>query len=236
MKPDDYQKQCMIFLSTPSVWRATRVYQVAGGIAVISIHALRVEGDMAFQAVFFTDASFLSTPSVWRATIRTSASFGSPISISIHALRVEGDLRRCCGVPALQKFLSTPSVWRATAAARPTSDSVMYFYPRPPCGGRPESFAPSDLPVIFLSTPSVWRATPAAEKYCSLGKISIHALRVEGDPAFSEIGFHSKYFYPRPPCGGRPAAEIRRSSTKQFLSTPSVWRATGVSRCAAPQT
>ena len=58
----------------------------------ISIHALRVEGDVAY-----------------------SDSGGRLYRISIHALRVEGDV----GVPGINAiafaFLSTPSGWRATA-------------------------------------------------------------------------------------------------------------------------
>ena len=59
---------------------------------VISIHALREEGDCV--ALF---------------TIHTS----SPISI--HALREEGDIRAATGVKADILFLSTPSARRATA-------------------------------------------------------------------------------------------------------------------------
>ena len=103
---------------------------------------------------------------------------------------------------------------------------------------------------IFLSTPSGWRATKAPGRAGDHGRISIHALRVEGDhrcrhrrPALCPD------FYPRPPGGGRRRAHtaIRsrppisihalrvegdsNSSTRcidlrAFLSTPSGWRAT----------
>ena len=79
---------------------------------------------------------------------------------------------------------------------------------------------------VFLSTPSARRATlaiiDAYEDYCS---ISIHALREEGDDEAGEgakgfgISIHAlreegdlqclvtwsshRYFYPRPPRGGR---------------------------------
>ena len=58
------------FLSTPSGWRATRVYETVTTDREISIHALRVEGD-----------------------IYTITRIHPPESISIHALRVEGDER-----------------------------------------------------------------------------------------------------------------------------------------------
>ena len=58
--------------------------------AQISIHALRVEGDsFASAAVSYTHLT-LSTPSGWRATQRFREVLDA-IAISIHALRVEGD-------------------------------------------------------------------------------------------------------------------------------------------------
>ena len=79
----------------------------------------------------------------------------------------------------------------------------------------------------FLSTPSGWRATKAPGCAGDHGRISIHALRVEGDRAGQQllnefvISIHAlrvegdssrsrprlcaSYFYPRPPGGGRPA-------------------------------
>ena len=57
----------------------------------ISIHALRVEGDLADMILAEVLKEFLSTPSGWRATHLVG--FGAPChGISIHALRVEGDL------------------------------------------------------------------------------------------------------------------------------------------------
>ena len=104
----------------------------------------------------------------------------------------------------------------------------MYFYPRPPGGGRlAMRKASNDLLFIFLSTPSGWRATKTAFeneyntwKFLSTPSgwratpdtpptppeppISIHALRVEGDKPSPRKKCVSFYFYPRPPGGGRP--------------------------------
>ena len=41
------------------------------------------------------------------------------------------------------------------------------------------------MPKTFLSTPSGWRATGDGEMLAKKTRISIHALRVEGDPTFS---------------------------------------------------
>ena len=125
---------------------------------VISIHALRVEGDRTFRA-----ARDPRTP------------------ISIHALRVEGD-----------DFMSVK--------ARGQS----HFYPRPPGGGRPLTMMLGfQLLDIFLSTPSGWRATAISRSPSYPLLISIHALRVEGDDPVWETLSTRLYFYPRPPGGGR---------------------------------
>ena len=60
----------ILFLSTPSGWRATAYKDLQNWMNAISIHALRVEGDRC---------------------VRTH--LASSIQISIHALRVEGDCK-----------------------------------------------------------------------------------------------------------------------------------------------
>ena len=56
----------------------------------ISIHALREEGDEAFQLEDLLNGIFLSTPSARRATCHPWRA-GDGHRISIHALREEGD-------------------------------------------------------------------------------------------------------------------------------------------------
>ena len=60
----------------------------------------------------------------------------------------------------------------------------------------------------FLSTPSARRATLALMQASGDKKISIHALREEGDAPPSFFGNSGGYFYPRPPRGGRPGAML----------------------------
>ena len=62
------------------------IYSIPG---IISIHALREEGDVYFQR-FGYFGRFLSTPSVRRAT-QMSHVLAALMPISIHALREEGD-------------------------------------------------------------------------------------------------------------------------------------------------
>ena len=146
---------------------------------------------------------FLSTPSARRATLRPSDRRGAP-DISIHALREEGD---------------RPS--------RPSPHSHRHFYPRPPRGGR----------------------LPGRQLHQLSSRISIHALREEGDTGPPKqvkitVQFLStpsarratlqclvtwsshRYFYPRPPRGGRPSAAGQHAEPDRFLSTPSARRAT----------
>ena len=80
---------------------------------VISIHALREEGDFEIIYGILLIVQFLSTPSARRATYY-SQRVGKSAWISIHALREEGDRRPSGHAPG-------------------RSD----FYPRPPRGGRP---------------------------------------------------------------------------------------------------
>ena len=124
------------FLSTPSARRATpRLYRSTantgyfyprpprGGRRIevgnnflpilISIHALREEGDAIPVASASGHSTFLSTPSARRAT----SAFLFPcdvLSISIHALREEGDGGSGAALPDGGQFLSTPSARRAT--------------------------------------------------------------------------------------------------------------------------
>ena len=100
--------------------------------------------------------------------------------ISIHALRVEGDSLFKVLAVGVVEFLSTPSGWRATHVVAACTD--VYG---------------------FLSTPSGWRATFGVERNIVKVRISIHALRVEGDQG-QFIGTQGQTdFYPRPPGGGR---------------------------------
>ena len=148
---------------------------------VISIHALRVEGDRSRLFYSFQRLAFLSTPSGWRATIPRG---------------MIGDQNKL--------FLSTPSGWRATFCRRALRRVTCNFYPRPPGGGRHDARVSLPLKNAFLSTPSGWRATAGWKAPCprffgflstpsgwratyvgskmyTEGLISIHALRVEGD-------------------------------------------------------
>ena len=168
------------FLSTPSARRATIAPPLRRRGVMISIHALREEGDRVAAAQFFFDFLFLSTPSARRATCCRRHRTGRRCN-SIHSLREEGDASQ-----AVLPYLAS------------------YFYPRPPRGGRRRNARSTQPPPaisihalreegdvlkeagrvvqkLFLSTPSTRRATAALAFLASL----------------------CKDFYPRPPRGGR---------------------------------
>ena len=102
----------------------------------------------------------------------------------------------------------------------------VYFYPRPPGGGRHLRRDPVPRIAIFLSTPSGWRATSYLGPIGVGVGISIHALRVEGDKITAISLAKTGDFYPRPPGGGRHGYSIFPRLHLRFLSTPSGWRAT----------
>ena len=167
------------FLSTPSARRATFVNHEKHIVFVISIHALREEGDQSCTLNLPCHENFYPRPPrggrpVNPVLCTSRQNFyprpprggrlvlpctGGPVQdISIHALREEGD-------------------YEAQNQCRPRTD----FYPRPPRGGRRASGAIAALTSLFLSTPSARRAT--ASRFTSLS---------------SKLNF-----YPRPPRGGR---------------------------------
>ena len=131
------------------------------------------------------------------------------------------------GVPYRgSKFQSTPSARRATAEMRFDGLAERDFNPRPPRGGRPCWFARLISADIFQSTPSARRATGAVPTGCLFAKISIHALREEGDKIHLTNRGSDLDFNPRPPRGGRLWALAIKAGPILFQSTPSARRAT----------
>ena len=164
--------------------------------AVISIHALREEGDKDRE------------PERDR------------LEISIHALREEGDTkpsqssgrhmyfyprpprggRRCMersGACQWSAFLSTPSARRATLQNNCCEVSIMNFYPRPPRGGRRQARrSGAGCTAISIHALREEGDQDALQKHV-LSQISIHALREEGDQdalqkhVLSQISIHA---------------------------------------------
>ena len=65
---------------------------------IISIHSLRVEGDIKQMPSVCPWSAFQSTPSVWRETVFPQRPLHGSPDISIHSLRVEGDTLPVIGI------------------------------------------------------------------------------------------------------------------------------------------
>ena len=207
----------MTFLSTPSGWRATgshvflstllsyfyprppgggrlvllRQYLFTGSI---SIHALRVEGDIALgYGRALCAAQFLSTPSGWRAT-------------------KSGVLLLCKAI-----FLSTPSGWRATFGFYTFAGGLIHFYPRPPGGGRLVALQQVIQNVDFYPRPPGGGRLEKITIRYEDGTISIHALRVEGDIPRGMIGDQNKLFLSTP-SGWRATQKARITIPTEAIS------------------
>ena len=215
----------MYFYPRPPRGGRRAVYYQSRSEITISIHALREEGDAVAPRFDFVSIDFyprpprggrlgcshvciarelfLSTPSARRATRLFSYPYHK-IPISIHALREEGDVlyptQNCNQVdfyPRPPRGGRPPAIWMRLL-------KTLYFYPRPPRGGRRRS----------------------AISVCVSCRISIHALREEGDETNENQDYRtsrflstpsarratmlkvsvtlcSNDFYPRPPRGGR---------------------------------
>ena len=147
------------FLSTPSARRATcAVTAFRKQLQIISIHALREEGDLRRHRLPQTAANhFYPRPPRGGRPAGVRRAVVADV-ISIRALREEGD--------------------RPQAQVQSKADN---FYPRPPRGGRQSGRAGNNPDKRFLSTPSARRATHLTMLLSSENHISIHALREEGD-------------------------------------------------------
>ena len=148
--------------------------------SLISIHALREEGDMMFALWMPMSCYFYPRPP--RGGRLDPHRFTAvSLDISIHALREEGDL--LAEIVKLVELISIHALREEGDTGTPaTATPATDFYPRPPRGGRPsQSDSMVSFSSIFLSTPSARRATAGGGYLLHVHGISIHALREEGD-------------------------------------------------------
>ena len=184
---------------------------------MISIHALREEGDSALPTL----------SSSW-------------IKISIHALREEGDTewpqniheyhnfyprpprggRLITMHPFLHyhKFLSTPSARRATHPVDcPRFLISISIHALREEGDLGDSYYKEHKEISIHALREEGDANYKAMFFKAL-RISIHALREEGDVQNPSQRILYKYFYPRPPRGGR----LENATAMNFNSTISI--------------
>ena len=118
-----------------------------------------------------------------------------------------------------------PRGGRPTRTTRCPSPSN--FYPRPPRGGRRRAGILEGLHADFYPRPPRGGRRFFGRPVDKATNISIHALREEGDHTSPWNGNPLRNFYPRPPRGGRQLARRLQGVQQGFLSTPSARRATG---------
>ena len=171
----------MGFLSTPSARRATTA-PAAHICSTPYFYPRPPRGGRRVGARFVSiDFLFLSTPSARRATHRPDAS-----------------IRR------QQNFYPRPPRG-GRPRQRSTRPSVGNFYPRPPRGGRPSKTSQiKSVKIYFYPRPPRGGRRILAAQCTVFVRISIHALREEGDAFPVPGGSLQGDFYPRPPRGGRP--------------------------------
>ena len=102
----------------------------------ISIHSLRMEGDLRRNWKDCAISVFQSTPSAWRETYKCAIIYTE-----------------------VREFQSTPSAWRETELLPFRLTGTSYFNPLPPHGGRLAYLNSLTENDPFQSTPSAWRET-----------------------------------------------------------------------------
>ena len=102
-----------LFQSTPSAWRETNSLAALVRTIYISIHSLRMEGDVVAFLGKDVIRNFNPLPP-HGGRPNTFAERSEMQKISIHSLRMEGDLVMLSSRHQRQPFQSTPSAWRET--------------------------------------------------------------------------------------------------------------------------
>ena len=153
---------------------------------MISIHALREEGDQLSQVYlshlrsnFYPRPPRGGRPRPLTAVTTTYDFYPRPPR--------GGRLHHGQGQELGKQFLSTPSARRATRAAPKTAKEQAAFLSTPSARrATRKRHSPIEWDNVFLSTPSARRATRA---HCSINDAAPN-------------------FYPRPPRGGRPLSMV----------------------------
>ena len=194
-------------------------------VVSISIHALLAESDLrnscrSFLISYFYPRSPCGERPGRAETVKTSIGFLSTLS-----------LRRATSswLPYFQMeqgFLSTLSLRRATCASPFSIFWICHFYPRSPCGERPDDLG-DRLANYCISIHALLAESDVvlvAVVVCVV--ISIHALLAESDANPRQNQHRKKHFYPRSPCGERLGRLLVAVRLMVFLSTLSLRRAT----------
>ena len=154
------------------------------GEDIISIHALREEGDASSWRAPLSPENFyprpprggrlmvvlpplcrcrfLSTPSARRATSPLSGAL--PPRLYFYPRPPRGGRHGAACSSQRPKAISIHALREEGDSSTPSiTQPLPYFYPRPPRGGRPSRYAKNAGSSKFLSTPSARRATAKTE-------------------------------------------------------------------------
>ena len=241
-----------LFLSTLSLRRATYLCMYVHNLAHISIHALLAESDAAALFVRRSPPYFYPR-SPCGERLPVCGQYPHVWPISIHALLAESDSFSAQNASATSQFLSTLSLRRATGVyygGRPQHS--IDFYPRSPCGERLFRVAVFQHTVVISihallaeSDPGAKSRTP--ERYYFYPR-SPCGERHQPQKRHLPAGYFyprspcgerltapltnnvQPHFYPRSPCGERPTLPRKAVTTRGFLSTLSLRRATTYTR------
>ena len=153
---------------------------VLGVAPPISIHALRVEGDIFLSRFFSTAFHFYPRP----------PGGGRP---RLH------EVQR----PASQNFYPRPPGGGRLDLEEDGIARQLDFYPRPPGGGRHTVTPVRVQRRKFLSTPSGWRATNCFQSAQVIPTFLSTPSGWRATVSLLHYSSPSFYFYPRPPGGGR---------------------------------
>ena len=218
------------FLSTPSARRATTTFNYP---RIIEKFLSTPSARRATESAILVDllVQFLSTPSARRAT-RSGRCLRGSWSYFYPRPPRGGRPATSLQVYSSPIFLSTPSARRATSRQSSCCWCSSYFYPRPPRGGRLTAQGAAWSGRNFYPRPPRGGRPQHLHIHPPRSRISIHALREEGDALSRFWTTRSRYFYPRPPRGGRLTRISAKVKSVRFLSTPSARRATCASRNA----
>ena len=173
----------------------------------ISIHALLAESDFQFLARGGYAFGFLSTLSLRRAT---SAFFGLTFFLPYFYPRSPCGERPKAGriYPKREGFLSTLSLRRATGGQlhRGTSRAISIHAL---LAESDKKCRPNVAPAQAISIHALLAESDNRHIILfAVIAISIHALLAESDSNFQDKKQQGTYFYPRSPCGERPARSL----------------------------
>ena len=138
-----------------------------------------MEGDWKFLRIGIATKSFQSTPSAWRETCFLLDRSNLSLFQSTPSAWRE---TRPASLPFLHRqFQSTPSAWRETLQRQKPRESRKNFNPLPPHGGRRHMSRTSSFCRSISIHSLRMEGDPAGRSDVRIYRISIHSLRMEGD-------------------------------------------------------